>query len=119
MKKIKKLCFDIDGVVCSLVKNNDYKKVKPIKKNIKMINKLFLGGHYILLFTARHMGRTNDNVNAAEKAAKKITQDQLKKWGVTYDKLVFGKPSYDVVIDDKSLFYDKNWIKKIEKFLVN
>ena len=30
--KIRKICFDIDGVICKLTKDNNYKKSKPIKK---------------------------------------------------------------------------------------
>ena len=38
--KIKKICFDIDGVVCSVRKDNIYSKNRPIKKNIKLINQV-------------------------------------------------------------------------------
>lgn len=30
--KYKKICFDIDGVICKVRSDNDYKKSKPIKK---------------------------------------------------------------------------------------
>ena len=49
------------------------------------------------------MGRNNDNIRQ-EKQAYKITLSQLKKWNVNYNKLIFGKPSFDIYIDDKSLF---------------
>ena len=44
-----------------------------------------------------------------------FTKKQLSKWKVKYHKLIFGKPSYDYYIDDKSIFYNKNWTKKINK----
>ena len=36
-----------------------------------------------------------------------LTKQQLKKWGLSYDKLIFGKPSYDLFVDDKSLGFKK------------
>ena len=71
----KTICFDIDNTICKTVKS-DYKKSKPIVKNIKCINDLYNQGHIIKIFTARYMGRTNDNATLAKKKAKKITLDQ-------------------------------------------
>ena len=45
----------------------------------------------------------------------KLTKTQLKKWKVKYHKLILGKPSYDLIVDDKGIFFNKNWIKKIDK----
>ena len=72
--KIKKICFDIDGVICNLRKDNDYKKSKPIKKNINLINQLFKKKIYIILFTSRFMGRNNDNVLKAKRMGYKFTE---------------------------------------------
>ena len=111
MKK-KVICFDLDNVLCKTY-NNDYRKSKPIKKNINTLNKLYQKGFYIKIFTARYMGRNNDNIYKAKKQAYKITLSQLKKWNIKYDKLIFGKPSFDIYIDDKSFFYNKNWATKL------
>lgn len=113
MKK-KILCFDLDNVLCK-TKSNNYKTSLPIKKNIFLVNKLFKDGFYIKIFTARYMGRNNDNVNKAKKQGYKFTKIQLQKWKINYHELIFGKPSYDYYVDDKSIFYDKNWIKIIKK----
>ena len=112
---MKKICFDIDGVICDTNKSN-YAKSTPIIKNIKIINKLYKN-NIIILYTARCMGRTKDNIKRAEKIIKILTISQLKKWKVNYHKVFFGKPSYDLVIDDKSLFFKKDWEKKLKKFL--
>jgi len=111
-KKI--ICFDIDGVLCS-TKKNFYKKSKPKKKNILVVNNLYNKGFYIKIFTSRFMGRSNENIIVAKKKASLLTKKQLKKWGVKYNKLIFGKPSFDLYIDDKSLYFDKNWAAKISK----
>ncbi len=116
-KNLKSLCFDIDGVICTLTKNNNYKKSKPIKKNIVFINNLYDQGYKITLFTARYMGRYKNNRVKAEKKIKKLTIEQLDKWKLKYDQVFFGKPSYDIMVDDKSLFFKKNWIKELKNFL--
>ena len=110
---MKKFCFDIDGVICRTVKSN-YKSSKPNHKVIKVINKLYEGGHYIIIFTARYMGRNNENILLAKKQGYKFTHVQLKKWGLKFHKLIFGKPSYDFFIDDKMPFFKPNWFKKIK-----
>ena len=61
------------------------------------------------------MGRNNDSIAKAKKQAKNLTLKQLKKWKVCYHKLIFGKPSYDIFIDDKNLFFKKDWPKYLEK----
>jgi|TARA_B100000795_G_C22806623_1_gene445370 hypothetical protein len=112
MKK-KILCFDIDGVICTKTKGL-YSNAKPLRKNIKKINDLYERGFYIKIYTARYMGRTNDNKNLAKKKAEKITLAQLKRWKIKFHKLFFGKISYDLLIDDKSFGYNSNWIKIIK-----
>ena len=108
---MKKYCFDIDGVICN-TKKNYYSKAKPNRKAIQAINKLYKK-NLIILFTARYMGRSKENPNLAKKKASKLTIRQMKKWGVRYHKIIFGKPSYDLVVDDKSIFFNKNWWRTI------
>ena len=114
MKK-KIFCFDLDNVLCKTNKS-DYKNSKPIKKNIKIVNQLYKKNFYIKIFTARYMGRNNDNIYKAKKQALRLTKRQLEKWKINYHKLIFGKPSFDYYVDDKSIFYDKNWSNLIKKF---
>ena len=114
MKK-KIVCFDIDNVIC-LTKNNAYRNSVPIKKNIYYVNKLY-NRFYIKLFTARYMGRNDDNIEKAYAQGYSFTVKQLKKWKVKYHELIMGKPSFDIVIDDKSVHYKKNWYKLILKKL--
>ena len=111
-KNLKTFCFDIDGVICS-TKGNDYKNSKPKVKSIKKINQLYLEGHTILIFTSRFMGRSNENAIKAKKKGYNFTFRQLKKWKLKFHKLIFGKPSFDIIIDDKSLFFQNNWQNKI------
>ena len=59
------------------------------------------------------MGRNKENVKMAKKQGYDFTQAQLMSWKIKYHKLIFGKPSYDFFIDDKSIFFEKNWFKNI------
>ena len=113
MKK-KTFCFDLDNTLC-VTKGSNYLKSKPKKKLIKLVNELYNNGHTIKIFTARYMGRSNDNKIIAKKLASNLTKKQLKEWGVNYNKLIFGKPSYDIFVDDKNLCYKKNWRLTLQK----
>lgn len=115
---MKTICFDLDGVLCE-TKNGNYLNSKPKKKVINLINKLYSKGYKIIIFTARFMGRTNNNYTQAKRKAKKLTIDQLKSWNLKYHEIYFGKPSYDFFIDDKSIFFKKDWYLKFEKKVLN
>jgi hypothetical protein len=115
MKK-KICCFDIDNVICRTYKS-DYKNSRPLKKNIKFINHLYLSGFYIKIFTSRFMGRNNENATKAKKQGHQFTLKQLKKWGVKYNEVIFGKPSYDIFVDDKAYGFKKNWIKNLKIYI--
>ena len=93
--KNKVFCFDIDGVIASIIPNAEYNKAMPIKENIKIINKLFDNENKIILFTARGSKTGID--------WRQTTESQMKEWGVRYDELKFGKPSADYYVDDKML----------------
>lgn len=98
-------CFDIDGVVASLVPDNRYDRATPISDNIEVINALYKQGHEILLFTARG-SKTGIDWTA-------LTGKQMREWGVKYHQLLFGKPSADYYIDDRLL--DMNQLRRFIK----
>ena len=115
-KKIKIICFDIDNTICKSTTNN-YKNSKPIKKKIEFINILYKKGYYIKLFTSRFMGRNNENKILAKKQGYKFTKKQLNGWGLKYNELLFGKPSFDIYVDDKSLNFKESWPRLLKKKL--
>ena len=112
----KVICFDLDNVICK-TKKNFYNKSKPKKNVIRFINQLYRDGFFIKIFTSRFMGRCKENVYRSKKKGFKFTERQLKKWNLKYNKLVFGKPSYDIFIDDKNLSFTQNWIPLLKKKL--
>ena len=84
---------DIDETICHS-NPPDYEKSTPVFENINKINKLYIANNTIIYWTARG---TVSGKNWFE-----ITEKQLKKWKCKYHKLRIGKPSYDLIIDDKS-----------------
>jgi len=86
-------CFDIDGTICTNTEG-EYHLAQPFLKRIKEVNALYQQGHTILFFTARGSTTGID--------WKETTQKQLQQWGALYHELHFGKPMYDIHIDDKS-----------------
>ncbi len=87
-------CFDIDGTLCT---NTDgaYERAKPFPNVIDQVNALYDAGNHIVLYTAR--GSTT-GIDWRE-----LTGNQLRLWEVKYHKLIFGKPSADVYVDDKAI----------------
>jgi hypothetical protein len=55
------------------------------------------------------MGRSKERVSLAKKKGYNFTKQQLINWGLKFHKLKFGKPSYDVFVDDKNFLFEKNW----------
>lgn len=90
--------IDIDGTICTQtnnVNNRNYDKAIPLIERINKVNKLYEEGNQIIYFTSRGSGSGID--------WKEFTEKQLMNWKVKYHKLIFGKPSGDIFIDDKSI----------------
>ena len=85
---------DIDETICKTPSNRDYSKAIPISENIKKINKLYENGHKITYWTARGSGTGFD--------WREVTIGQFVKWDVKYHELLFGKPPFDLLIDDRT-----------------
>jgi hypothetical protein len=87
--------IDIDETICSSPDKPNYTISIPIKENIKKANKLYDEGHLIVYWTARG---TATGIDWTE-----VTKKQFENWGVKYHDLKFGKPNYDIFIDDKNI----------------
>ena len=101
-------CVDIDGTICTPTVGRDYHKAEPWKDRIKVLNKLYDEGNYIIYFTARAMGRFSGYSHSiaarkAEEVLFDLTKQQLEEWGVKYHELIMGKPHADIFIDDKAM----------------
>jgi hypothetical protein len=87
-------CFDIDGTLCTNTEG-EYSGAEPFPEIIEQVNRLFVEGHRILLYTAR--GATT-GIDWRE-----VTMRQLQDWNVSYHELFMGKPTADLYIDDKAI----------------
>lgn len=92
--------IDIDDTICHSPNKPDYTISYPIVENITKANKLYDDGHTIVYWTARG--------TVSGKDWRQQTEKQFKDWGVKYHELKFGKPYYDLFIDDKNL-NTENW----------
>jgi len=104
----KRYCVDIDGTICTPTVGRDYHKAEPWQDRIKVLNKLYDEGNYIIYFTARAMGRFSDQPHSVASVKAKevlfdLTKQQLDDWGVKYHELIMGKPHADYFIDDKGV----------------
>ena len=86
---------DIDETICTKTDDLNYINAKPISERIEKINKLYEDGNTIIYWTDRG---TLTGVDWREE-----TEEQFQKWGVKYHELRFGKPAYDLFIDDKNI----------------
>ena len=89
------IVIDVDGVVASLVPDNDYTKAEPLVGTIAAINRLYDRGCRIIMFTARGSATGLDWTD--------LTRAQFSRWGLRYHELRFGKPAGDFYVDDRLL----------------
>ena len=92
--------IDLDETICNSPDKPDYTTSTPIIENISKANKLYDDGNTIIYWTARGTVTGMD--------WKTTTLNQFKEWGVKFHDLKFGKPYYDLFIDDKNL-NTENW----------
>ena len=85
---------DIDETIF-MTQNMDYENSQPFLERIRKINKLYDEGHTIVYWTARGSGSGKD--------WSEVTKEQFKRYGVKHHTLKFGKPVYDLFIDDKNI----------------
>jgi hypothetical protein len=85
---------DIDHTICNTY-GTDYSKSTPMIDRVNKINKLYDEGNTIVYWTARGSVTGIDH--------SELTKKQFEEWGVKYHELKFGKPPYDLFIDDKNI----------------
>lgn len=92
-----KIAFDIDGTVLTQGSpQQDYTDAKLIPEMLSVVNELYLQGHEIYFFTARHFKYFL------------MTKNTLDQVGFLYHGLIMNKPSVDLYIDDKGFRMEQN-----------
>ncbi|MBR4795307.1 MAG: hypothetical protein IK050_02595 [Lachnospiraceae bacterium] len=94
--------FDIDGVIAKYNPKLDYDNSEPNENMIEIVNKLYDYGNEIILFTARGSKTGID--------WSKITEEQMKRFGVKYTELRMGKPAATYYVDDKSMSLEELYL---------
>jgi mannose-6-phosphate isomerase-like protein (cupin superfamily) len=92
--------IDLDNTLCNTI-DGDYLNARPIQERIEYVNSLKKDGNFITIWTARG---SQSGIDYEE-----LTKKQLAEWNILHDKLLLGKPSYDIYIDDKSFNVDSHW----------
>ena len=102
-----RICIDLDGVVCRLRDpGQTYEVLEPIPGAVEKLKGLRAAGHYLILYTARHMKTCEGNVGRVLARLGGITFDWLARHGIEYDEIHFGKPHADVYIDDNAMRFE-------------
>ena len=116
------IAFDLDDVICSRTSNEGkaekYHTCYPLESMIEIVNKCHDQGHTIIIYTARGMSSYKGDRDLVYHNLYDLTVNQLKEWGVKYDRLIMGKAHYDILIDDKAVnSYTITQAADIEEFL--
>lgn len=87
---MKEIYVDIDGILTNETLGHDYVNRTPNKRNINYVNRLYKN-NTIILYTARY---GIDGI---------VTRDWLRKYGVKYSHIIYDKPQYEILIDDRTV----------------
>lgn len=99
MKDYKILCFDIDGVLTNETEGHDYENRTPFVPNVELIKRAYKqrSRFKIMIFTSRY------------EIDYDVTVSWLTKHEIMFDEIIFGKPTYDLFLDDKNA--DREWME--------
>jgi capsule biosynthesis phosphatase len=104
-----RICIDLDGVICQLRRPDEpYADLQPVPGAVEKLRALRSAGHYLIIYTARHMKTCQGNIGLVVARQGAITLDWLARHGIEYDEIHFGKPHAQVYIDDNALRF-KSW----------
>ena len=120
---MKDIAFDLDDVICwhhpdyDEVGVDKYYHCEPIESGVELVNEYYDKGYRIIIYTARGMGAYDGNVNLVYERLYDLTFNHLKEWGVKFHRLVMGKLSYDLLIDDKAISSYLATRERVDEFL--
>lgn len=98
----KTAVVDVDGTILT-TEGRDYDNSKPMKEVIEGLRALKEAGWYIILHTARGMGRSGGDIESVREQVTKEITTFCEKYDVPYDELILGKPWARVYIDDRAV----------------
>lgn len=102
-----RICIDLDGVIAEIKEpNQSYSDVGVVEGAKEYLSSLKDNGHYIIIFTARHMKTCDGNISLVMKRIGKITLDWLERNNIPFDEIQFGKPYAHYYIDDNAIRFN-------------
>lgn len=102
-----RICIDLDGVICQLRESGQtYADVPPVAGAVEKLQALRAAGHYLIIYTGRHMKTCQGNVGQVVARQGATTLQWLARHAIEFDEIHFGKPHADVYIDDNALRFE-------------
>lgn len=91
------IVIDMDGTICTEMRQFSRCLAEPKVNAVAIINELYDAGNTIIIYSARTWLEYEMTVN------------WLKFYGFKYHQLLMGKPIGDVWIDDRAITAKDNW----------
>jgi capsule biosynthesis phosphatase len=99
-----RICIDLDGVICQLRgPGQNYADLEPVPGAVEKLRQLKAAGHYLIIATARHMKTCEGNVGRVVAKQGAVTLEWLRRHGIEYDEIHFGKPHAQIYLDDNAI----------------
>jgi capsule biosynthesis phosphatase len=99
-----RICIDLDGVICRLREpGQNYADLEPVPGAVEKVRQLKAAGHYLIINTARHMKTCEGNVGRVVAKQGAVTLEWLRRHGIEYDEIYFGKPHAQIYLDDNAV----------------
>lgn len=103
--------FDIDGTICKIKgKGERYEDLVPYPEIVEKMRYYKEQGAKIILYTSRNMNSYNGNLGLINVHTAPVLLEWLKKWGIPYDEIVYGKvwPGHKgFYVDDRTIRPDE------------
>jgi capsule biosynthesis phosphatase len=98
--------MDVDDTILT-TENRDYSKSVPKTDVISKLREARDKGWYIILFTARGMGRSNGNIESVREEVTREIESFCSRFDVPCNQIMLGKPWAAMYVDDKGLRPDE------------
>jgi capsule biosynthesis phosphatase len=106
-----RICLDIDDTI-NFCKSSDeeYGNERPQPGAVETIKRWKAEGHYIILYTARHMKTCDGNQGKVLAKQAKNLFSWLDKFEIPYDEIWWSAPHADIFINDAAINHvPGNW----------
>jgi capsule biosynthesis phosphatase len=100
------MVVDVDDTIL-VTQNRDYANSVPKEDVVSKLREARDKGWYIILFTARGMGRSNGNIESVREEVAQEIESFCSRFCVPYNEIMLGKPWAAMYVDDKGLRPDE------------